>query len=104
MSAIVGNSLIFGSLAYVYIAMRYARKTYGLILAADPSYFSELDKPSVTSLGWKRSLGVTKFIFDRAIDQRGYSEQLAKRIDNAKGYYFCTIFAFLAMFAGIMIR
>ena len=84
--------------------MRYARKTYGQILEVDPSYFSELDKPVVTSLGWRRSLGVTKFIFDRTIDQRGYPNELTRRIDNAKGFYFGAIFAVVVMFVGIVIR
>ena len=95
---------MLAALAYIYLAMRYAEKVYRHILAVDPEYFSKLDKPSVHFLSWKSSLGVVKFIFDRGIRDRGYSETLKTRIDSAKELYFGAIFAFLAFFIGILVR
>lgn len=99
-----GNAIMFLALAYIYLAVRYADSVYAQILTVDPEYFSELDRPSVHFLSWKRSLGVVKFIFDRGIRDRGYPEDLKTRIDNAKGFYFGGIFAFFAFLIGIFIR
>ena len=103
MAQFVGTALILGSWLYIFVAIKYADRTYKELAKIDPSYFSEPTKLT-KSLNWQASTGVMKFIGDRTIGQRDYPTMLLKRIENAKALYSCAPLAFVLFLIGIWVR
>ena len=103
MTHVLGLTLICGSWLYVMATVLYARATYRKLVQANPGYFSDTQNKVTRALNWERSFGIIKFVGDEWVE-RGYDEQLGKRIKTTKLLYLGTPLAFILFVVGIFLR
>ena len=104
MAHIFGLILIWGSWAYISLAIFQARRTYKMLLRVDPTYQNTNDGGIGRLFHWHQSSSIFKFISDRNLENKGYAPALMKNIDITKFMYATAPVACILFIIGIALR